>query len=301
MRIAVLILTCTLYAIGAFAMEQEATSLTGNPLYAPELSPDEKKDLDAKLNDARAEWKSNPGSADTWIWYGRRTAYMGKYREAIDIFTQAIARFPEDARLYRHRGHRYLTIRKIETAIKDFEKAAALIAGKPDQVEPDGLPNAKNIPLSTLNTNIFYHLGLSHYLLADYDRAEDSYRKCLRYSKNDDMVSATSHWLYMTLRRAGKEKEASAVLDKIHAKMEIIEDFEYHQLLLMYKGEKKPEEVLKAASEGLSNATAGYGIGNWYLYNGDKSKAFEEFRRIVSGKQWASFGYLAAEAELARK
>ena len=53
-------------------------------------------------------------------------------------------------------------------------------------------------------------------------------------------------------------------------------------------------------AETLGNASAGYGLGNWYLYNGDKEKAIEIFRRIVAGNQWASFGYIAAEAELAR-
>ncbi len=46
--------------------------------------------------------------------------------------------------------------------------------------------------------------------------------------------------------------------------------------------------------------TLGYGVGNWHLYNGRVDLAREVFRRIVSGPQWASFGYLAAEAELKR-
>jgi len=34
------------------------------------------------------------------------------------------------------------------------------------------------------------------------------------------------------------------------------------------------------------------------LYNGEKEKAAKIFRQIISSNQWASFGYIAAEAEL---
>jgi hypothetical protein len=48
-------------------------------------------------------------------------------------------------------------------------------------------------------------------------------------------------------------------------------------------------------------ATQGYGVANWYLYNGDEARAHEIFRRILQTANWAAFGYIAAEAELARQ
>jgi hypothetical protein len=50
----------------------------------------------------------------------------------------------------------------------------------------------------------------------------------------------------------------------------------------------------------LALATQGYGVGNWYLYNGDTSKAVTIFEKIVTGKSFSSFGFIAAEVELAR-
>jgi tetratricopeptide (TPR) repeat protein len=176
-----------------------------------------------------------------------------------------------------------------------------LVKGKEDQIEPDGLPNAKNIPTSTLHTNIYYHMGLSHYLKGDFTRAEGAYRDCLKFTKNDDMLVAVTHWLYMTLRRQGKTTEAATLLEPIKKEMNIIEDFDYHILCLLYKGEKKLEELLRdTKTEGLSGATVSYGIGNWYFYNDQKEKGIETFQKIVDGKEWGAFGYLAAEAELAR-
>ena len=87
-------------------------------------------------------------------------AYLGDYKKAIKIFSEGIEKFPEDARMYRHRGHRYISLRKLDLAIADLEKAAELIDGKEDRVEPDGIPNARGIPVSTTNRNIWYHLWL---------------------------------------------------------------------------------------------------------------------------------------------
>jgi hypothetical protein len=50
----------------------------------------------------------------------------------------------------------------------------------------------------------------------------------------------------------------------------------------------------------VTDATAAYGIGNWHFYNGRAAEAEAVFRRIMGGGQWAAFGYIAAEAELAR-
>lgn len=280
--------------------QQEATSLLGTPLQRPQLDEATRVDFEAKLEQARLEFEKSPNDVDAMIWFGRRTAYLGRYRESIEIYTQGIQKYPQNAKLYRHRGHRYLTVREIDKAIADFEIAAGLVKGKEDQIEPDGLPNAKNIPTSTLQTNIFYHLGLSYYLKGDYNRAESAYRECLKVTQNDDMLVAVTHWLYMTLRRQDKRQEAALLLAPIRKEMNIIEDVEYHALCLLYKGEKTPQELLLPAENDLSNATMAYGVGNWYFYNGKREKGVEIFRKIVDGKEWAAFGYLAAEAELAR-
>ena len=50
----------------------------------------------------------------------------------------------------------------------------------------------------------------------------------------------------------------------------------------------------------LAMATQGYGVGNWFLYNGDTTQAESVFRQVVSGKYFGAFGFIAAEAELAR-
>lgn len=281
----------------------EATSLLGAPLRRPRIPAAARATYEKNLAAARAAWERTPEDADSIIWLGRRIAYLGRYAEAIEVFTRGIARHPNDARMYRHRGHRYLTIRRLDAAVRDLERADQLTRSSPDQVEPDGLPNARGIPTSTLKSNIRYHLALAHYLRGDFSKALPFYQEDVRAAVNPDMVVASSHWLYMTLRRLGRDREAAAVLAPIRADMEIIENGSYHRLLLMYKGELEPGAVLTPADQGdaVQDATVGYGVGNWHLYNGREAEARAIFERILTGPQWGAFGYLAAEAELARK
>jgi tetratricopeptide (TPR) repeat protein len=256
----------------------------------------------AQLDSAHAALVTSPADPSAWIWLGRRLAYLGYYRPAIAAYSEALSRYPGDARLLRHRAHRNITVRNLDAAIADFVAAAKLVQGLPDEIEPDGQPNARGIPTSTLQFNIWYHLGLAHYLKGDFQRALSAYRECLNVSGNPDALVATSHWLYMTLRRLGDDEEAERVLLPITADMDIIENDAYHRLLLMYKGEIAPEDLLPrdADTDAVRNATVAYGVGNWWLYTGDTTRAIDVFQEIVRGSQWAAFGAIAAEAELAR-
>lgn len=280
----------------------EAISLLGEPLYRPVIPAAARARFERELAEARAAHERTPHDADSIIWLGRRTAYLGRFREAIAIFSDGIRRHPDDARMYRHRGHRYITVRHLDSAVADLEQAAQLIRGGPDEIEPDGMPNRHGVPTSTLHTNIWYHLGLAHYLRGDFERAERAYEQCMRAATNDDMRVATADWWYMTLRRLGRDSAAARLLEPIHPGMRILENHAYHRRLLMYKGELPPDSLLAAGEQpdALQMATQGYGVGNWFLYNGDERRAKEIFERVLSYGNWPAFGHIAAEVELRR-
>jgi tetratricopeptide (TPR) repeat protein len=283
----------------AAAKTPEATSLLGKPLYPVDLA--ERAKLEADLAQAEKELAAKPNDAEAIIWVGRRLGYLWRYRDAIAMFSKGIAQHPENPRLYRHRGHRFISIRQFDRAIADFDKAVALIKGTKDEIEPDGAPNPSGKPRSTLHFNIWYHLALAHYLKGDFQKAADAYVECMKASNNDDAVTATSDWQWMTLMRLGRKAEAAKVLERITPKMEILENGSYHRRLLMYKGLEKPEALLDPAkADALTIATQGYGVGNWYLVNGDRARARETFEKVVAGTYWSAFGYIAAEADLQR-
>jgi dipeptidyl-peptidase-4 len=273
----------------------EAVSFLGGPLLAPAPSAEST----ARYEEAKEIWEASPTDADAIIWYGRRAAYLGHYRDAIRIYSNGIELHPEDARLYRHRGHRFISTRQLDKAIADLDYAAALIEEADDEVEPDGLPNALGIPVSTLHSNIWYHLGLAYYLAGDYERAEQAYAQRAASAANNDMLVSTAHWRYMTLRRLGREEEANALLEPITADMEIIENHAYHRLCLFYKGELD-EMDLRGEGSRPSDAAIAYGVANWHLAEGDTEIGTSMLEEIVAQDGWAAFGFIAAEADLAR-
>jgi len=264
----------------------------------PGLPDDLRQRHEQALAAARGSFARSPG-ADELIWVGRRLAYLGRYRDAIETFSEGVARFPRDARFLRHRGHRYLTTRQIDRALRDFDEAAALVAGTADSIEPDGLPNARGIPTSTLHTNIHYHRGLAHYLLGDNAAARSAWRDCLAASRNPDMEAATRYWLYLAQRRLGLAEEAAGNLTAVDANWDIIENTAYHRLLLRFRGDV-PSSSEAAGVDSIEDATLVYGLAQWHRFEGRDAQADALLEQLLAGPQWPAFAYLAAEADRQR-
>lgn len=280
--------------------EPETFSLFGAPLNKTVLRPETMQAQMELYEKALADYENDPDNADNIIWLGRRTAYIGDFRKAIAIFSMGIEKHPEDPRMYRHRGHRFITLRYLDRAVNDFEKAAELIRGKEDEVEPDGMPNERGIPVSSLHFNIWYHLGLAYYCLGEMEKALYAYEKCWEASEIDDKYISTGHWYYMTLRRLGRDSRAEKLLENFSGSMDIIENQHYHDCMMMYRGEIQVETLMEKARAlgALGLVTIGYGVANWYNYNDEKEKAVEIYREILNLEGWAGFGYIAAEADM---
>lgn len=281
----------------------QAVSFLGDSLRELPLAAAVRARYDSQLAVAKASFDRAPTDPDSIIWYARRLGYLGRFRESIAAYTAGIAQYPDNPWMYRHRGHRYISVRELDNAIADLEKATQLVAGKPDEVEPDGQPNAQNRPIGTLHSNIAYHLGLAYYLKGDFAKSAEVFGKEVAAAQNDDRRVSAGHWLYMSLRRQGKDAEAKAMLAPFRKDMEVIENETYHRLMLLYKGELPVDSVLTQGPDGqmsVTDATGAYGVGNWHLYNGRPGDAEAVFRRILGGGQWGAFGYIAAEAEVAR-
>lgn len=278
----------------------EAIALDGRVLLRPEL-PDQRQQLfEDKLAQAETALEAE-FNAENLIWVGRRTAYLGRYREAIEHYSRGIEAFPEDPRFLRHRGHRYISTRQLDKAVRDLSKAAGMVAGEADQVEPDGLPNDRGIPTSTLQGNIWYHLGLAHYLKGDYEMALDAYQQGLRVAGNPDMVSAFRYWLYLTQMRLRRQVDAVSNLAAVNRNWDIIENHSYHQLLLLFRGDLEVDDLMQERADELQNASLAYGLAFWHRLKGAPDRARVILDNLLDGEQWASFAYIAAEADRARR
>jgi hypothetical protein len=265
------------------------------PAHGPQPPP-------ATLVEAQERWRLAPADEDAIVWLGRRTAYEGRLEEAIGIYDEGLRLHPASVRLLRHRGHRWLSLRQPLRARADLERAAALIAGHPDEVELDGLPNAFGIPRSTLHTNVWYHLGLACHLLGDDAAAADAFARCYALSPNDDMRVASAWWRALALFHLGRCDEAGR-LAAFHAgrSLDLMESFDYARLLrLVGAGDEEALVSWEAAEDPIAAATLGYGVAMWQRWKGDEEAARATLQRLVAAPPSTAFGRLAAEVELGR-
>ena len=269
----------------------ETITLLGDTLISPLIK--EGKSLD-EFKSAQKIYFNNEDNSESLIWYGRRAAYLGYYQKSIDLYSEGIKKYPDDARFYRHRGHRYISTRQYDKAIKDFRKAIRLIDEKVDQIEPDGLPNKKNIPLTTLNGNIWYHIGLAYYLTNDMNNALKAFSNRSVSHKYDDNIVSSAHWLYMINRRLGDIEGADRIIDKVNSEMDIIENMSYHQSCLFYKGELKESQIV-------IDDVALYSLANWYMYEkNDTINAKKYYQKLLKNGNPYSFAFIAGESDWIR-
>ena len=269
----------------------ETITLLGDTLISPVIKEGESLD---EFKSAQKIYFNNEDNSESLIWYGRRAAYLGYYQKAIDLYSEGIKKYPDDARFYRHRGHRYISTRQYDKAIKDFRKAIRLIDEKVDQIEPDGLPNKKNIPLTTLNGNIWYHIGLAYYLTNDMNNALKAFSNRSVSHKYDDNIVSSAHWLYMINRRLGDIEGADRIIDKVNSEMDIIENMSYHQSCLFYKGELKESQIV-------IDDVALYSLANWYMYEkNDTINAKKYYQKLLKNGNPYSFAFIAGESDWIR-
>jgi tetratricopeptide (TPR) repeat protein len=256
----------------------ELTTGVGRKLYA---LPD-----DQSVTEARRSLAADPRNVSLVLQLAHAQAARRQYREAVATATAGLAFAPNNADLYMERGHRELGLREFKPAMKDLEQAA--------QFAPQML-------------DAHYHLGLAHYFLGEFDAAAASFELARSLAKNDDSLIDCSNWLYVSLRRAGKERQAEQVLARITPEVKNTEShlYFYLRLLHFYQGKLTAEAVLPPPPAGPSDLegelafnTVTYGVGNWRVYHHDRSGAIDLFKNVVKGEAWNSWGFIGSEQEL---
>lgn len=282
--------------------EIEARSLLGRDLVRPSIPGERIAALEANLAATVAAYKAAP-TEENLIWVGRRLGYLGRFRDAVDVYIAGRREWPRSHAILRHLGHREITLRRFQSAEKHLALAATLAERVPDRAEPDGDPNPAGVARSTDRSNIYYHLGLARYLRGDYAGAVDGFgRRRGLASFNDDMLVSTTHWQYLALRRLGRHEDAAQLVADIRPGMDVLENHGYYALCLMYAGLKRPEDVIERKPDGsFADAGAAYGVAAYLALEGRGAESDTILRTLVEKNNWASFGVIAAEADLARR
>jgi tetratricopeptide (TPR) repeat protein len=213
---------------------------------------------------------------DSIIRLGLAQSGIRRYREAIETFSRGLAIAPDNAVLYRWRGHRYLSVRELDRARADLERG---------------------LGLDSSCYGCLYHLGIVRYVTGDFAGAAQAFRRALPRAPEPGEYAGSNDWLWMSLSRAGRPADARAVLD--HITDSLPAGNAYTQRIGLYRGAVTPDRVFTPAdTSDIQVATLSYGLGNWYLLNGDTAHAREYFERSVRSGGWPAFGFIASEAEL---
>jgi tetratricopeptide (TPR) repeat protein len=237
--------------------------------------------------EARKNLAADPKNPGLLLKLAQAQISVWEDKEAVETLTRAIKLSPQNGDLYTERGHRYLPLRDFGKARADLSRAVAL--------------NPKNMAA-------YYHLGLSHYFLNEFPEAADAFRHAVETAPNTDERINSTNWLYAALRRAGKTEEAAKALEAVPPEMtnESPHTKFYLNLVRFFQGKMTEAEALPPEPPAnntdqeveLPFDTVAYGIGNWYLYNGNPAKAQEFFRRVMKGHVWVTWGFIGSELEI---
>lgn len=271
--------------------DQQATSLFGEALFAME-------DTTGAIAEADATLAEDPGNVELIIAAGRVRRNFWQYRQAMELYTRAMELAPDDWRPYRFRGHRHISVREFDQAVADLERAREL---------------------APMNWDVAYHLGLAYFVSGRFDEAADEYLRCLGLAEapeareaetegfrscsenSDDPESfvAMTEWAVRAAWRSGRDAVAAELLERVPSDLEIGENIAYYHDLLFYKGELSADDLLGPDAP-YRKETVGYGVVNWYLFQGDTAQAIELLNELVQDPWWPGFGRISAESELHR-
>lgn len=227
---------------------------------------------------AQTALAADPRNVQLIIQLGVAQSGARQFREAIETFTRGLKIAPNDAMLYRWRGHRYLSVRDFYRAISDL---------------------TRGLRLDSTNYGILYHKGIVEYGFGDFAGAARTFARAQPRAPDAGELAGATDWLWMSLSRAGKPAEAKAMLDRRPDSLPTTNA--YARRLKLYRGEIAPDEVLTAADTGdVAVATLSYGLGNWYLLRGDTANARGWFERSIVAGGWPAFGFIMSEIELRR-
>ncbi|WP_258103943.1 M48 family metallopeptidase [Marinoscillum sp. MHG1-6] len=276
-------------------------SVFRTPLPAKKLSAEKQKSLNRKLEINKLRYTENPSDIQNVIEYCQTLSELGWYYEAIRVYSEGLDKNPTSFKLLRLRGQSYITLRQFDLALEDLQRAA--FYSRPainEQTSGYALTNFYTESRSNEKFNIFFCLGMVNYLKGSYDKTISSFKQCMKYADNIELKVFIIDWFYLTYRKLGNNEAAEELLMAIPRNAKVKSYSDHYNRILLYQGVVKAHNLM-AYSERPDNSlepVLSYGVGTWYLVNGEKMKAVKIFERILMGETWDSYEYIAAEVEL---
>ena len=279
-------------ATGTAEIGVRGATLTGRAIQVPGWSEETRNRLETDLEVAKAVFAAAPEREDSWIWLGRRYGYLGHYEDAIAVFSAGLDRFPDSYKLHRFRGRHRARNRDFTGAIADYRVGLEKMQGIADSFEPDGVPNARRLTISTYRSNLHYYLGQTSFATADYTamltHLDASLESPIALDIDDHRI-AVAFWKYLALKKLGRDAEAVAVLAVLPDEPELIENDSYFAAIQVFESASE----LPAEADSLARFAAAMNA----VLAGDTTRGAELLEAVITN---SALGYWPAEAELMR-
>lgn len=267
-------------------------SLIGTPLRDPAWSADTRAYLEKDVEIARAAMAIAPEREDSYIWLGRRLAYLNRFDEAIAVFTQGLEKFPDSYKLLRFRGRKLARSRQFEAALADYARGIALVENIPDSYEPDGIANARNQFLGSYRSNLHYYHAQTSWAVGDYATTLAGMERSAREPlvQNQDHQVAIRYWRYLALRKLGRHDEAAQAVADTPAGLALLENDGYYDGVRYLQGTLDEDSVLAK-----KDPVSAFAVAMQYLFQGNATRADTLFEQIILDSPQ---GFWPAETEL---
>jgi tetratricopeptide (TPR) repeat protein len=290
----------------------QGKSLFGEEMYTNSPNPVNVAPTDKLIRataEAKAAYEANP-TIDTTTWYGRVLSYQGLMREAIQVYTAGLKKYPESAKLLRHRAHRYFNLREFDKSIADGLRSAALYKNKPlerEKLGPEYFPSTPDV----VQFYLYYHLGHAYLAKHDFDAAA----KWFGHARETGIgvgevtsITAATYWEYLSLARGGRYDDANKLLAGYNYTlvdlMDNLESNNYFDGIQLFKHMRDPNTFFDDKDTGKAFSTSdsiiastSYSLSTYYLLRGETDKAKDHLRRATKINTWSFFARVQAEAD----
>ena len=223
--------------------------------------------------------RKKPQTYETLLELADALCWQLRFREAIDVLSQAIALEPERMEAYRKRGPKYLDTLQFEKALDDYTRCE----------QSDGV--------SVMSR---YRIGMAHYLMQDFDAAIAAFSDSRAIApQDDDMYIAALYWLVLSQLRAGKMDEAQKTLRQHYRPdMYVGHHTAYEKAMRAAAGFTQTADILTeldAEPDDLQYAMTAYGLCVLLESKNEQAQAAALREKLLARDGfWFCFSYLAA-------
>jgi len=206
---------------------------------------------------------------------------MGDFDRAVQDFTRVIENKPESTMGFWSRGCAHRARGALDLAVQDFSKA---------------------VELKSEYADAYMSRATACFETGDYDRMIQDYGRAVELAPDRPIGSYYHVILFLAKARLGQDG-TSALADGLK---QMKKEHLLAQVIRMFLGEIKPEDLLAAASDEdrkkdrEKKCAAAFYAGEFYLLRGEKDHALELFRQCVATGVTTSDKYISAQAELKR-